>query len=309
MPTYIGIDYGGTQTRLAPVDPDSGAIGDLVSLPSQDFATNAELLEAISAHIPVGAAVGISAAGVVDEVRLVIDYAPNAPISGPITFAAELAGRGHRVTICNDMRAAAQGEASFGYGRDGGSIAVATYSTGFNCAVAQNGRLLPLAPEAGHFIYRGGVPVTCGCGCEDHLEPYVSGTGAALMAQRWFAEHPDDEHPIVRAAGGVERITAAEVYVAYRGAPDQEPQCHIRDEQVRAIATSLTAIYSLYHPLSWLVLMGSQTKDWDVLFAPAIAMTRAHRYPGHHLPEIVPSRLPAIGLQGAVAYLLLQQSA
>ncbi len=305
MSICIGIDYGGTQTRIAEVDPVSGELGELVRLPSPELDTNAKLTAAILAHIPEGAEIGISAAGAIDEDALVIDYAPNTPIEGPTTFGAELAARGHRVRMLNDMRAAAQAEARYGVGRDGGAVAVATYSTGYNCALAIDGKVQPFAPEAGHFIYRGELPLTCGCGAEHHLEPYVSGSGAAWLAQRWFREHPAiTDHPILVAAGSVESIKAYHVYRAYREDPTAEPQRSIREEQVRAIATSITMVYALYNPLDHLVLMGSQTKDWDLLFAPAIAATAAERYPGHRIPTIARTQLPEIGVQGAVAYLV-----
>jgi predicted NBD/HSP70 family sugar kinase len=305
MTRCFGIDYGGTKVRIAEVDPATGELASVVTLPSPELDTNVKLTSAISDHMPPGVDIGISAAGAIDEQALIIDYAPNTPIEGPTTFGADLAARGHRVRMLNDIRAAAQAEASYGVGRDGGSVAVATYSTGHNSALAVGGRVLPFAPETGHFIYRGTTPLTCGCGSEDHLEPYVSGSGARWLAQRWFVTHPEcTEHPILNMAGDIEDIVAQHVYQAYRQDPDSEPQRSIREEQIQAIAVSITATYAFFNPLDHLVLMGSQTRDWEILFVPAIARAHDHAYPGHRIPTISRTALPEIGVQGAVAWLV-----
>ncbi len=65
---------------------------------------------------------------------------------------------------------------------------------------------------------------------------------------------------------------------------------------------------SAYNPVDILVLMGSQTQDWEALFAPAIQayMADRGRLQLHSLgkPKIERAQIKEIGVVGAVAYLL-----
>ncbi|MDA3961918.1 MAG: ROK family protein [Planctomycetota bacterium] len=331
MSVYYGIDYGGTQLRLAEVDPETGALGNEHRLASAQFSDNASLTAAVSELLPAGAKVGISAAGDVDEQGLVIRYSPNATIDGPITLGADLAAAGHEVAVLNDIAAATQGEAW--YGAKGSyrnkAIAVATYSTGFNWAFAENGVVSSRRSEVGHSLYGLQLGLRCGCGGIDHLESYVSGSGAAAMARLLVEPRPIEHRLWQRAldlhekATGLRPDTAAlaadgnlrdavlgnlgavDVYAAVRAAPFEQPQQRIREEQCRAIASSLSLMVGLYNPLDAIILMGSQTKDWDLLFEPAINEAfSVGIMPGLQHPEIKSADLAEPGVQGAVAWLL-----
>jgi len=328
MGVHIGIDYGGTQLRIAEVDPETGEMGELIKLDSQQLTSNAILSDAVRAHIPAGARVGISAAGVIDGARACIVQAPNSAITGEITLGSDLRAAGHEVVMINDIRAATQGEAWFGPGNRDKAIAVATYSTGFNCAFAKTGRVSSRQTEVGHALYHGGMSLPCGCGGLDHLESYVSGGGAAALAHRLLTGRSSDNvllrlalarcNQQRRQTWQVENlaqeavrhevlnfIDAALVYQAYRQDPFGQPQHQIRDIQCRAIAVSLSQMIHYYNPLDRIILMGSQTKDWDILFKPAIAeVFDGGMMPSLKHPEIIKVCLPEPGVQGAVAALL-----
>ena len=65
---------------------------------------------------------------------------------------------------------------------------------------------------------------------------------------------------------------------------------------------------SVYHPVDMMVLMGSQTLDWEILFEPAIDLYRrddgSFQLEGLRQPDIVRNDLDEIGVRGAVACLV-----
>ncbi len=359
---FYGIDVGGTNLRISRVNPETGTLlGTPATYPMGEITTNRKLTRIVFSHIPEGSRVGISAAGDVDEENLIIRLAANSPIRGEIVFGRELRDkRGCIVHETNDMNAAVQAVARYGQGRGYENVLLATYSSGFNCALTRGGSNVTVA-EFGHMIYKQDGDLYCGCGGKGHLETYVSGNGAAAMAKQYLGighltSHPildlsladrrpafrcTDRRPKLPAQAGsthrrptdlarsrtVERsltkrdlndpvifaqvlggISAKHVYQAYTRDPNGQPQKDIRETQIKAIADSFGKMNSAYHPVDILVLMGSQTVDWEVLFDPAIRLFREDRgrlqIPSFFKPPIVKASVEEIGIGGAVAYFL-----
>jgi len=332
---YYGIDFGGTNLRISQVDPETGRLaGRLFSHPMAEVSSNEELTEMVLRRVPEGSSVGISSAGDVDEERLVIRAAANSPIKEEIVFGRKLREtHGCRVEQTNDMNASVQAVTRYGQGRGYRNVLLATYSSGFNCALTRDGRNVTTA-EFGHAVYKSDGDLYCGCGGKGHLETYVSGNGAATMARQYLGirqirNHPildfslsdwnqarEGEKPVVKAelenpdlyAAVLMNISAKHVYMAYRRIPEGQPQKDIRDTQVRAVTDSIARMNSAYNPVDILVLMGSQTQDWEALFAPAIQayMADRGRLQLHSLgkPKIERAQIKEIGVVGAVAYLL-----
>jgi hypothetical protein len=332
----------------------------------REITTNRKLTQIVFSHIPKGSHVGISAAGDVDEENLIIRFAANSPIRGEIVFGRELRDkRGCIVVETNDMNAAVQAVARYGQGRGYENVLLATYSSGFNCALTRGGRNVTVA-EFGHMIYKQDGDLYCGCGGKGHLETYVSGNGAAAMARQYLEIGHVTNHPILDLSldrrpaerrpklpaqtGSTDRpvrrtdvdgrvpatlarsrpgergltkrdlndpifyaqvlggISAKHVYQAYTRDPNGQPQKDIRETQIKAIADSFGKMNSAYHPVDILVLMGSQTIDWEVLFKPAIRIFSEDRgllqIPSFAKPPIVKDSIREIGIVGAVAYFL-----
>ncbi len=344
---FYGIDVGGTNLRISRVNPETGALlgnpagllGPPATYPMREITTNRKLTRIVFSHIPEGSHVGISAAGDVDEHNLIIRFAANSPIRGEIVFGRELRDRrGCIVRETNDMNAAVQAVARYGQGRGYENVLLATYSSGFNCALTRGGSNVTVA-EFGHMIYKPDGDLYCGCGGKGHLETYVSGNGAAAMAKQYLGIGHLTSHPILdlsladlnrsqpaekrlkesgrrsvdlndpliyaQVLGG---ISAKHVYQAYTHDPEGQPQKDIRETQIKAIADSFGKMNSAYHPVDILVLMGSQTIDWEVLFDPAIRLFREDRgrmqIPSFSKPPIVKASVKEIGIVGAVAYFL-----
>jgi len=328
---YTGIDLGGTNLRIAEVNPETGEIlGQVFKRSLEDVADNATLSKIVTEHLPEGKLkIGVCAAGTIDEKNLIVTLGTNSKIREPITFVRALSEMGHDVVLTNDMKAAVCAESRFGKGRDYENVLVATYSSGYNCAVARKKHVVTTA-EFGHLYYPENNDMPCGCGGSKHLETAVSGNGAAYRAKQAISQR---NHTIMRCAledynikaceAGrrirdvgelvsddklfeevLSSITAKHVYQALITQHDQSPQKGIRDNQVKAIAVSFGMMNSAFNPLDVMVLMGSQTNDWHKLFIPAIEMYNKEifQHPGLPKPKIVRTELPEIGVQGAVAY-------
>jgi hypothetical protein len=327
-----GIDFGGTNLRIGAVDPKTGEIiGDVFARDISNITTNEELTDIINSQITDSSQTGISAAGDVDEDRLVIKKSPNSRIRGEITFGKTLKEKGHPVSLTNDMKAAVQAAAKYGEGKGFENVLLATYSSGYNCAVVRKGINASQA-EFGHFRYKDNGDLFCGCGEKAHLEIYISGNGAAAMAKQFFLTTKITDHPILQYALEdynkeaektykksdlsdpeihakiVCSVSSKHVYQAFASDPEMEPQKSIQKSQAGAVAASFGMMNSAFNPLDIMVLMGSQTKDWDILFKPAIELYHNEGLQLSTLrkPSIVRTGLPEIGVQGAAAYFLVQ---
>jgi hypothetical protein len=152
MKKDIGMDLGGTNLRIAPVDRSSGRIcGPIRILESQRFQKNETLTSALRELIPGGPDeynVHIGSAG---EIKgLTILGSPNFAINGPITVAEDLKQMGFDVKAVNDMGAAVSHAARWGPGKGLKKVAVGTYSSGQNFAVMDLGQLIPM--EFSHVV-------------------------------------------------------------------------------------------------------------------------------------------------------------
>jgi len=331
-----GVDFGGSNLRIGKVNSENGKlVGSVFTRSLEDITTNEQLTSLITSEISEKSKIGISAAGHVDEEAAIITLSPNSKIREAITFGNELKKRGDAVVMTNDMKAAVQAAARYGEGKELSSVLLATYSSGFNCAVVKDGKNITTA-EFGHIPYKQSGDLFCGCGEKGHLEIYVSGNGAATMAKQYFFTTNTSDHPILRFvledfnkkahegrkkeysikdlsnpeahAAVVLSIEAKHVFRALHSDNKAEPQRSIRDTQEPAIADSFGFMNSAYNHLDIMILMGSQTKDWEALFEPAIEIYNSGGKQLHSLnkPKIVRTELPEIGVQGAVAYFVSQ---
>lgn len=343
---YVGIDCEATNTRGILINPKTGEIIQrLFDIENNEIKDNSDLYHRISSAIfsLVGSSsdtskvvgIGICAAGLVDEASLDIIFSPNFKnIRGRITFPSLLSNKGYLVSSTNDMRGATYGEVYFGKGKGKRNVADETCSSGNNYSVFAEDGLIKRIIEGGHQLFKPGSGVFCGCGGEGHLEPFISGNGAAAMAQDALRKRGIPYHTIleevVKDKNGLryshpklvnealevlqrdsayrkemfEKITAKHVYRAFRKNPKENPQARIRDIQVDAIGFSISQLVSNQSPLDMIIYMGSQTKDWDILFEPAIERYKSSKVDYHHpnlpSPEIVRSEDSDIGAKGAI---------
>ncbi|MFG2889512.1 ROK family glucokinase [Streptomyces sp. Pv4-95] len=194
MGLTIGVDIGGTKIAAGVVD-EEGSILETCKVPTPQ-ATD-ELTEAIADAVRrVGSghqieAVGIGAAGYVDEKRATVLFAPNIdwrhePLKDRVEQRVGLP-----VVVENDANAAAWGEYKFGAGQGHSDVICITLGTGLGGGIIIGNKLrrgrFGVAAEFGHIRV---VPdgLLCGCGSQGCWEQYASGRALLRYArQRAFA--------------------------------------------------------------------------------------------------------------------------
>lgn len=193
----IGVDLGGTKIAVGVVD-SKGEIISHVRVPTPG---DPELiLDAIAdamRQIRLGCgdvrAIGIGAAGYVDEHRSIVHFGPNLRWHNkPIRALIEQA-TGLRVVVENDANAAAWGEFVRGAGAGYDDMVMVTLGTGLGGGIISNGRLFRgrfgMAGEIGHYrAVPDGLP--CRCGQSGCIEQYASGAAHARRAREQAAADP-----------------------------------------------------------------------------------------------------------------------
>lgn len=189
MELAIGIDIGGTNTKIALVTPEGVILGRThVSTAGQEnehaffrslFFSIAGLLNKTGGEFHLN---GIGAgAPSVNEREGTIENAANLPFSERVEFVKVMTEQyGLPVFLVKDSNASTLGEMRYGAAQGMQNFVLLTLGTGLGCGVVVDGRLM--RGEGGHASEAGHVCVNklgreCGCGRQGCLETYVSATG------------------------------------------------------------------------------------------------------------------------------------
>lgn len=200
MKTAIGIDIGGTNTKIALVD----AKGNILARKQLTTASSNnvdEYFQAIFSKIaqlrreegdPAISGLGIGAPGC-NEQDGTIERTANLIIKEQVPIRTIFSEYYQRPAyLIKDSNAAALGEKLFGGARRMDNFVLFTLGTGLGCGIFLNGQLVRgnsgLASEMGHITISGNDRI-CGCGRKGCLETYISATGLRrtvfqLMAER-----------------------------------------------------------------------------------------------------------------------------
>lgn len=219
MGLTIGVDVGGTKVAAAVVD-DQGVIVEKSKRPTpstdaeKTSAAIAEAVDELTAKHPVEA-VGLGAAGFVDETRSIMLFSPNlAWRNEPLKQKVE-DRVGLPVVVENDANAMAWGEARFGAGRDADHLLCITLGTGIGGGVIIHGELYRgrwgIGGEWGHLRV---VPDgrRCGCGNRGCWEQYASGNALVREARDLARVSPAMAGRLLELGEGApEGITGPEV--------------------------------------------------------------------------------------------------
>ena len=214
MGLTIGVDVGGTKVLAGVVNEN----GDILArtrrpTPSTSPAETADAIADAVSELRAGhdiEAVGIGAAGWIDETRSRVLFAPNLawreePLRDIVEARIELP-----VIVENDANAAAWGEHRFGAGRGQDHLILITVGTGIGCGIILEGKLyrgrFGVGGEPGHVrVVPGGRP--CGCGNTGCWEQYCSGRALEREARDLIAaDGPGSAALLARVDGDVDRI-------------------------------------------------------------------------------------------------------
>ncbi|MGH7312389.1 MAG: ROK family protein [Candidatus Rokuibacteriota bacterium] len=182
----MGVDVGGTRIRAGAVTADGGVVSRIECPteaergPAAVLASLLELIGQLLASHPSTNAVGVACAGQIHAATGTVVYAPNlgwhdVPLASQLQKAL-----GVRLTVENDVRAAAWGEFAFGAGAGTRSVVAVYVGTGVGSGAVLDGALWRGANngagEVGHTqaVWEG---LPCPCGRRGCLEQYVSGSG------------------------------------------------------------------------------------------------------------------------------------
>ena len=194
----IGVDIGGTRTKLGLVNLCTGAIQHVIVAPTErdsealflqhivnavrDF-RNLLPAAAVLKGIGLGVPSYVDGAGVVDNTYGFLGFMENYPLKSNLEKLVELT-----CLIDNDARVVALGEAFFGAGKQYQRVLVLTLGTGLGVGFIVD-RLfpdsLPLAHMSGHMSIQS-EGALCYCGKRGCLESLVS--SAAITDERIVAE-------------------------------------------------------------------------------------------------------------------------
>ncbi|GAA3172982.1 MULTISPECIES: ROK family glucokinase [Streptomyces] len=258
MGLTIGVDIGGTKIAAGVVD-EEGSILDTCTVPTPQSAD--ALTDAIADAVrSVGAAhqveaVGIGAAGYVDEKRATVLFAPNIdwrhePLKDKVEQRVGLP-----VVVENDANAAAWGEYRFGAGAGHSDVICITLGTGLGGGIIIGNKLrrgrFGVAAEFGHIRV---VPdgLLCGCGSQGCWEQYASGRALLRYARQRASATPKDAGVLLGLGDGTpEGIEGRHVSeAARRGDPVAVDSFR---ELARWAGAGLADLASLFDPSAFIV--------------------------------------------------------
>jgi len=245
----IGIDIGGTRTKIGLVNLNSGEVEAMLVTPTEtkDSARFLHLIgdaittlkEKVAAQQAALTGVGIGvpgfvlANGVVDSTYGFLEFMEDYPLADYIQQQHDLPCR-----LDNDARVVALGEAIYGQGKGHSRVLVLTLGTGLGLGFTIDGKLdgpLPFAHMGGHLTITTNDTV-CYCGKTGCLESLVSSTGIVQIANRlgWPDKYPDLP------------LTAETIFTQkHAGNPDADA---IVEEYVGYLRTGIDNYINLYAP-------------------------------------------------------------
>lgn len=298
MSLRLGIDYGGTSTKLILGSPEPGCTPtpvaeQLIDSPRGGHAL-AELARAVGDFLGSHriATAGISVPGLIGADG-VVRAAVNLPWLAGRHLAQEAGDLlGVPVQVLNDGHAAAYAEAVLGAGRDYDDSFIVALGTGIASKHVIGGHVRTGAHqgagEIGHIVCEPGGRL-CSCGQRGCLETVI---GGSHLARRW-QEAIETSRSARRADS---RVTAADLA---RAAHQGDPRARaIADAAADGLATVLLGVIATIDP-GVIVIGGGIAQSHEELVAPAIEAI-GRRATFHHLPQILPAGLgPWAGAWGA----------
>jgi glucokinase len=258
MGLTIGVDIGGTKIAAGVVD-EEGSILETVQVPtppSPEGVVDA-IVEAVR-QVSTGhqiEAVGIGAAGYVDDKRATVLFAPNIYWRHEALKDKVEQRVGLPVVVENDANAAAWGEYRFGAGQGHSDVICITLGTGLGGGIIIGNKLrrgrFGVAAEFGHVRV---VPdgLLCGCGSQGCWEQYASGRALVRYARQRANATPENAEILLALGDGtVEGIEGRHISAAARQG-DLVAVDSFR-ELARWAGAGLADLASLFDPSAFIV--------------------------------------------------------
>ena len=307
MGLTVGVDVGGTKVAAGVVDEQGQVLARVrrattAQVPGAAEQVITDVVSELGAAFPVEA-VGVGAAGLVDETRSIVRFAPNLGWrEQPLRAQLERA-TGLPVVVENDANAAAWAEYRFGAARGRDDVVMLTVGTGIGGALVMGGRLhrgrYGLAGEVGHLVLdKDGRH--CGCGRRGCWEQYASGNALLRTARNRAAQDRDRARVLLSYGDGTPEGVAGPHVTAAAQAGD--PVALETFEEVGYwLGRGMAELAAVLDPGSY-VVGGGVSEAGELLLAPARREFVAHVVGADVRPiaDIVPAALGNLaGLVGA----------
>jgi glucokinase len=258
MGLTIGVDIGGTKIAAGVVD-EEGSILETVKVPTP--LTPEGVVDAIVEAVRQVSkghqieAVGIGAAGYVDDKRATVLFAPNINWRHEALKDKVEQHIGLPVVVENDANAAAWGEYRFGAGQGHSDVICITLGTGLGGGIIIGNKLrrgrFGVAAEFGHVRV---VPdgLLCGCGSQGCWEQYASGRALVRYARQRANATPENAQVLLALGDGTaEGIEGRHISAAARqGDPVAVDSFR---ELARWAGAGLADLASLFDPSAFIV--------------------------------------------------------
>ncbi len=299
MSLTIGVDVGGTKVAAGVVDEHGRIIAKLkrftpAASPGGTIQVIADVVNELLRQYEIDA-VGIGAAGFVDQTRSTVLFAPNlAWRDEPVKKLVE-ERIGRPVVVENDANAAAWAEAKLGAARGQEQIMLITVGTGIGAGFVLDGKLyrgrFGSAGEPGHYRV---VPEgrLCGCGNRGCWEQYASGSALVAKARDFARRTPDAAVRLLQLGGGTaEGIDGPAVTLAAREGDIGAVRCF---EIIGAwLGAGLADLSAILDP-GCFVIGGGVSEAGDLLLKPA-REAYEHGLTGRSHREFADVRLAELG--------------
>ncbi len=307
MRLTIGVDIGGTKAAAGVVDGDGRVVEKLRrSTPAASPARTAEVIADVVNDLASRhdvAAVGLGAAGFIDETHSIVRFAPNLAWRGEPLRRDVQERVGLPVFLDNDANASAWAEARFGAARGYDHAILIAVGTGIGGALILGGDLYRgrwgMSGEPGHYRV---VPDgrLCGCGNRGCWEQYASGNALVAEARDLARRSPEGAMRLLQLGGGTpEGISGPQVTEAAREGDPAALRCF----QIVGgwLGQGLADLAAILDPACF-VIGGGVSEAGDLLLDPARAAYEK-ALPGRGYREFAEIRLAELradaGLVGA----------
>lgn len=296
----IGIDIGGTGTKIGVVDTRGDILARDESIVTNAYPTFEKYIDAIGDVVErlinithsQGKIRGIGV-GAPDSNYYTgnIEHAFNLPWKGVLPLAEMLSRRCKIPTyVTNDANAAAIGEMTYGTAKGMKNFIVITLGTGVGSGIVINGELVygsdGFAGELGHVtMVRGEAGRVCGCGRKGCLEAYCSATGVARTAREIMEKM--NTPSLLR---DIKEITSRDVYeAALKG---DKVALEIFDFTGNMLGEAIADFIAFSSPEA-IILFGGLSKAGNLLLNPiqhSVDKNVLHTFKGK--TKIILSQLP-----------------
>jgi glucokinase len=292
----FGVDLGGTNLRIALVDPDGTIVEQRrVATPHTLDGIVDCITGAVRAFAPLRSearALGVGAAGMVDHDG-VIHYSPNVPafLKAPVRQRL-VDALGMPTVVDNDANVAVVAELTHGAARGEREVLLITLGTGVGGGIVTEGRVLRGAhgfgAEIGHFQVDPDGPM-CACGQRGHWEALASGTALGALARERAAA---GRAPAVLALAGGDATHVTGLDVGQAARAGDPVAIELVAEYAARVGIGLVGLANILDP-ALIVVSGGLVDLADVLLDPVRAAFAGRLEGAAYRPEvpIVPAAL------------------